>query len=374
MMVKVRALLDGVIHPDLSSLIGTFDVKIAEAVIQKQLSMLAAVAHEYVAHLQQLHPCFKDCVSPWGSTLPPASNAVSSNQVSNPPMWEYDRMGRITNAAHLITTMGFEIGSCVFKKIDTTVSGRIVSITNDAVSVLLDTGVSSDVPTPQFLNKEWSVTLTKQAPEMVVEWLKFQPTVSPDFNVVGAKAFVSVTLTDLTFSHVEHLSSLEIQAKPGKSVIVTDSIPKGKLVLVPSTTKIESGSTFKRPEQALFQVGCIAGVKYWLTPHVSLPGTKATPFVCPAWFVETSDDDAVVNMELKRLGPFGDRYKIYIPVLRNLKVLAAGDKLVMKKFDSSFAELEDSATSVAPKAPKSKAKAKADAAGGAEGSKRRKRD
>ena len=332
MMLQLRVLLTRhEKHPEYSVIVGAFDVKIAEGVLQKlDAKDLSCSAQGYMESLATKYPQLESLTSPWQSysTSANASSVSSAQPASQPSVWEYDAAGKVSNALQLILGMGFSIGSLVAKKSDNSIKGTIVNADNNEVTILIEENGSSDnFLTTSFLANEWSILPKVKPQEFIDDWMNFHPSSSAEFETFSMKALISTELSKLTHSHTDHLPSLRLQTKPYKSRYVTASIPKGKLILVPSSMKVECASEYKKPDQAMFHVCEFNGLKFWLNATIVLPGTKATPFICPTWFIEYTTDPDQVNLEIKSLGPFGDQRKVNIPVFRNTKALNAGDQL-----------------------------------------------
>ena len=100
---------------------------------------------------------------------------------------------------------------------------------------------------------------------------------------------------ELASKHEPRLSNLRLISKPKKQVIADTKIEKGKCIVVPSTLRIGTSRDGAVPSGAV-GLGQSCGVTFYLSPMTVMPGSRATPFLCPCWFVELSSDPNHVSL------------------------------------------------------------------------------
>ena len=188
-----------------------------------------------------------------------------------------------------------------------------------------------------LLNGEWVVYTPKAEPEELVDWESCAATSSLLFKAHVTAGEVLKDLFALTQQHEGKLwSHLTFQLKPSKCVVVKNSIGKGKLTLVPSTSKVAVKIAPDTLPAAVWQVqlSCPEGVQVGLQSAFQLPKAAegeepALPgFFAPFWMVTTTDAEDQANMKIHW---HATSKRITIPVLKNVLALKAGDRLQFYK-------------------------------------------
>ena len=62
---------------------------------------------------------------------------------------------------------------------------------------------------------------------------------------------------------------------------------------------------------------------WWLQPHIQYQKDDNAGFIAPAWFVETTKEKDLINMEIN----WKEKNGVYVPVLQNCRPLKLGDRL-----------------------------------------------
>lgn len=165
------------------------------------------------------------------------------------------------------------------------------------------------------------------------------PLASSTWATDAIKGAIAIGLRLQFETHKECIKSLELLQNPA-GVKVLHPIPKGSLVLVAASQRIDKAkSTTSVPANA-FVVGSFAmpegSAVFTVSPHFVPPvsGTGEANkggWVAPFWLVESAGASATANMELRfeavEVGPF----RVNVPVLVNTNALAKGARLVWKK-------------------------------------------
>ena len=203
------------------------------------------------------------------------------------------------------------------------VKGTIVSMEADSVKLEVAdaNGVIATVPTKSFLQGSRSSYVPKPDPTEVnfslpsgCESLKLQHVCSKIFQKV----------CELSFQHEAATQSLKFTIKPQKKVIALKKFEKNKLCLIPVCQRVSYKVGDHVPANlAAVRVADFPNVGFWLVPMGN--SVKEDNFMSPFWHLSHSHEGH--NMEL-----FNVKFDNFrIPVARNLKVIEAGDVLVLFK-------------------------------------------
>lgn len=352
MMVKLRDYVttNGIDTPEVASALSRFDISVVAWVLGKSThGSLHEVAHSFVVEARALTQ--KSLVSPWE----PASTASSSVGVPAPThaMREFKTDGTLADPAVILLEQGFVVGSTVQRKTDKMVASVKSFIGSDVVLQAASGEILASVEA--FQTKEWIKHEVKSKPDAIMNWVAHSAHTSKEFQVARVKGMIIHELCELSIKHATNYDQLSLFTKPHKSVVALSKIEKNKLVLVSSSTKITNGS------EGHHFVAEVKGEKYWVTPHTTLPGTKATnPFIAPFWFVEKQADANLVNMEISAVSvKNADVGTFWFTIMKNVKALNPDDVLyVLDSSKTKASEVKKSAATPGdsksqPKKPRS---------------------
>jgi hypothetical protein len=262
-------------------------------------------------------------------------------------MREFNDDGSLKNVAVLFHAAGFDVGQFVERRSDKT-RGTIESFNSSCVKLLMDgtVDVLASINVEEFLNKKWSIIR-----KAVKDVLEVKPTKSPmqfdEFNVSRLAAFIQLELCNLTSTHSSLLSDLKVTVKPKREVCVSKSFDKNKLILVPTSLKIQC----KQQDQSLSANSIVVdvvpavAVKFLLTAPLSELEDRA--HMAPFWFVGQSAEDEEINMHIVYQKSQLDGFKLKIPIARNMNHVAEGTRLCFKKQEGK--RQADAAEAPAPK-------------------------
>lgn len=236
----------------------------------------------------------------------------------------YDQKGSIEPAA-MCQELGFRAGGRMMRKKDKLVV-RVLQWRNDQVEIEVDADQDEQegvyrIECSSLLEGDWKPLKDEQASYVAIEryeHLMIQGREEMSAAVVKGK--VLQCLLDLEKKYAKPMNDLRIIFKPRKEVRAKGAYPKGKLILVPSTWKLD----FKEPASGI-KIDC--GQDAWLIS--ACVGPQGDDFskavVNPFWHVGKSHDPNECNMELyvpKDNNPFK------IPLMRNLCPISENDQLV----------------------------------------------
>jgi hypothetical protein len=312
---------------DMAAALSRFDVAVVAWVMGKSSSAsLDVVAHSFIEEARAISKT--SLHSDW-EPLAPAVPQASAPSVPSNTMREFLPDGSLADPAVILVEQGFFVGASVVRKSDK----LIASLKSfDGAFVTLQTATGEiQAPVQDFQSKAWVKFEAKTKPDAIQNWMDHSAHSAKEFQIARVKGLIVDELCELTMKNVKNYDCLALFSKPHRSVMALGKIDKGKLVLVPSSTKITHGA-----DGHLFVVESF-GEKFWIAPHVSLPGTKsASPFLSPFWLVEKTTDPELVNMEIstckvKKL----DRFTFTFQIVKNMKALKAEDTLYVLDQDKA---------------------------------------
>eukprot|EP00435_Cladocopium_sp_Y103_P006913 s3514_g2.t1 len=239
----------------------------------------------------------------------------------------YDSDGQLVNPTQLIQTMGFVIGSSVIRG---STRATITDMKGSQVQLSVDEGDTStsyEVSINSFLKGEWKVG-KKQADVQKFTWDEFQhvrPHLNDIVNFMCVKGEVSRRLMELEIQHESSCKGLVLQTKPYKSVFTAKHYAKGKLILVPSTQKIE-----KKACPGSVALGTIRDIGLHLWPCYGPPKKDGLDgsFMCPFWMVKRSNKESEANVEIRKvIAEDQENNSVKIPLMYNTAPLDPSTEL-----------------------------------------------
>lgn len=330
LMTEVRQHLSDnqVVIADLWSELGWMDVNLVKFVLGKHSSSsLLMIVQSFLSDVKAKLK-LADLVSPWDVS---ACSSGSAAQVPIPTvpnlLREFGKDAKIDNPCNMLFEKGIQTGVSVMRKADK-VLGYIHSMAS--ASVIVRTGDGQvEVCADDFLDGKWVRNASKiDAVEEISEWFRHAAHECQDFRVLHVKSTLTLEMYELASKHEPRLSNLRLISKPKKQVIADTKIEKGKCIVVPSTLRIGTSRDGAVPSGAV-GLGQSCGVTFYLSPMTVMPGSRATPFLCPFWFIEMSSDPNLINMEITYHSFKVHDGKLSIPIAKNIVVLKPGDNLIL---------------------------------------------
>jgi hypothetical protein len=257
-------------------------------------------------------------------------------------MRDFTDDAKLENAVQMVAERGFRIGMSVCRKADN-FRAHIEDMQGDQVTLRTVKCEQVVATVSSFLNGEWAEYEPKPEPEELLNWTQYSPQHSLDFKIQRVKGLIMWELHELTVKHSAVLENLKVFLKPKKEVFASKGFEKGKLIIVPSTLKVDhkvGGGLDVVPANAV-NIGTLLGdgadkVRFWLVPTVVMPKANASKcstnaFVCPFFMVRIVHEIDEGNMEIV---PNMDKHNgnaesPTIPVMRNRKAIKAMDCLTM---------------------------------------------
>ena len=268
------------------------------------------------------------------ATAAPAAAAKACS--SAPVMLELDEHGGLKNAMGLLAARGYELGSDVRRRADKTV-GKIQDVKDGFVYIQLSSGDVAKESIDKKLGNEWVVFKPKDEAQVLEDLSLYGPKTNPDHEGFMMIAEIAMQLR-LLGQQESGTDKLALETKPHKHLQVVQDIGKGKLMLVPTTSKI----IHKAAGQAnFFEVETkwtMDARKFFLCSSCVLPkdDAKIKPLIVPFFFVNYTEEEDEANVKLIQVqAEKGSSIKF--PVFKNTKKLVVGDVLLCYKAKESKA-------------------------------------
>ena len=164
----------------------------------------------------------------------------------------------------LLKEKGFQVGSYVVRKKDKA-RGQIRSMESSVVVLTIETESISGVckvAVASFLRGDWKI-VKKPAESLEFSWpvyKDFAGTNSSLLQLMGVRGRVAQAVLQAGRKFERTTEGLKLQVKPMRNVVCQQSFPKGKMVLAPSSHKLET-------KPGGLPLGKIDGVQLFLYPQ-----------------------------------------------------------------------------------------------------------
>lgn len=214
--------------------------------------------------------------------------------------------------AHHASQVGYAPGVIVAaKKSSSTEIWKILKLTDDQTVLTLlvdgDGTTEQTLPTAELL-EQWRVHKGKITSPLYL-WnaadLTGSPAQSPAWAADGVKGAVALALRAAYVDHESVVQGLQVLQHPN-GVKATTKFPKGKLILVAASQRVERCKSTTTVGSNAFSVGVfdVAGTHamfqvchHFVPPVVGRDSKQQAAWVAPFWLVESGEDSAV-NMEV----------------------------------------------------------------------------
>ena len=202
----------------------------------KRYQCKEALAHDIVLILQGVLSC--SIPSPWlAHATEPAKDTETDSQKGVKLTRELNEDGSVKDSACLLNEAGFFNGSWVRRKADME-SGNITAVQNGKVSLKQNERMVK-VPLDAFLDGQWALFTPKAEPQVLEDVRAYSPNQFPGYT---RQILIANCALDLNELYEKHQSSqswdrLRVTLKPRKSVVATNFLGKGKLILCPARCK-----------------------------------------------------------------------------------------------------------------------------------------
>ena len=294
----------------------------------KRYQCKEALAHDVVLILQGVLSC--SISSPWlAHATEPAQDTETDSQKGVKLMRELNEDGSVKDSGCLLNEAGFFIGSWVRRKADME-SGNITAVQNGKVSLKQNERMVK-VPLDAFLDGQWALFTPKAEPQVLEDVRAYSPNQFPGYT---RQILIANCALDLNELYEKHQSSqswdrLRVTLKPRKSVVATNFIGKGKLILCPATLQIKTG--IEKPDDALLIQQPIQEFQMWPQPTCVLPKAEGDAgFLNPCFFVQPLTDESACNMQVFYVNSPRSK-RVRLPLLKNTCDLHEGQVLYIWK-------------------------------------------
>ena len=251
-------------------------------------------------------------------------------------------MGQLADKALLLVEKGYTVKSWVSRKKDK-ITAQIKSMSNTVVILSIEEGDLAgtvSVSHNSFHKGEWRVV---KPPVEKVHLDHLELYVASTNNEFMKKILIGrITgkLLEMETSNMDVVEGLKLALKPRRNVIACKKFSKGKLVLVPTTLRIESKDVSEHASgnQSICIGKCGTENTVYLNPCFANPSDKVDPgvaFVAPFWLVQTThvQEEAKMHMSLT-VGPSEKNATLKIPTLVNSCAVNTDDVLLRFLFPS----------------------------------------
>lgn len=278
-----------------------------------------------------------------GAAAPGEGSSASAQQPSGATV-KPETVADLQDLGLQARKVGFTEGAVVAsKKAEALVLHRIVAIDADNVQLgeLSDGQVvrETSLATTELL-ESWRLhkgKVTSALPGWDPAGGASSPLQSASWAADVVKGAVALAFQQRLAEHSEADAHLEILINP-TAVKVKAAMPKGTLVLVGASPKVDKAKPSGLSSGAAVGVGCFAlpgapaGVHFQVVSHFVPPLTpngepSKQPWVVPFWCVTLVADSGSANMELAFFQTTIGDFEVFVPYLVNKTALQAGDRL-----------------------------------------------
>eukprot|EP00439_Symbiodinium_sp_Y106_P022471 s5144_g2.t1 len=303
---------------------------------EKKYKSLEGICHDAVSIIAGVIGVTID--SPWeaqAETLPIAS---ASPGKSADRLVELNPDGSMKTPGAILEGMNIIVGSCVRRRKDK-MECEVLAIDNSVKLKSLADGRAMRAQMDSFIRGEWQVFTPKTEVHEIEDIQPFGPqSVHPDYHVARTVAMIHCEMHSLVENHEMHdtMAKLKLCIRPTKLVVKT-AVPKGKLILVPFSTKVvakSSSETMQGAVEVTLKKGC-HDRRFFIAASNSMPkASEDAPdqlvgFLSPFFLVQNVEDESKANMTAVLSG--NKQTDIRIPMLKNSVALSAGQELMVYK-------------------------------------------
>ena len=363
MMTAVRKLLrehcgaDVCMNNAMTQALGFQDMAMAAHVLgiklkgEKRWQKIEGIAHDFVVLARGILGA-PDLPDPWAADAEDSQADVSAEAASGSmPLLELGDDGTLKDPSQLLASRGLVVGCHLRRKADKT-EGKMASHKNGMIYVELEGGAQAKVELNSMLQGEW-VLFTPKAEVELLDIQPYMPSSNVDYQAGIKMCQIQLELADMESLYEESAQMVQLQLKPNK-LIAKCTIPKGKLTLVPTTSKVTH-----KPGYEVLTDWKLDSRKFYVVSACVLPsdGARAKPFVVPFFYVQFTEDIEQANLELQHLKVKNGKFKF--PVYRNHVKIEEGDLLLCyKRKEAKYPPLDISPSTIKRKRDASPSKKK----------------
>ena len=227
----------------------------------------------------------------------------------------YDSEGELRDQSVLLKEKGFQVGSYVVRKKDKA-RGQIRPKESSVVVRTIETESISEVAVASFLRGDWKI-VKKPAESLEFSWPVYKDFAGTNSNLLqlmGVRGRVAQAVLQAGRKFEHTMEGLKLQVKPMRNVVCQQSFPKGKMVLAPSSHKLET-------KPGGLPLGKIDGVQLFIHSSFSPPGKDGSldrSVLCPFFMVRKTDQEEEANCVISPMfGDGEDNSAVKIPLMIN---------------------------------------------------------
>ena len=348
LMSELRGLISSHINVDDQNLVNVFAVVDSNLVAhvmglsvhaeEKKYKALEGIVHDAVSILSGIIGVQID--SPWqghAESVPTTASASSAKPVDR--LVELNSDGSMKTPGAILEGMQMKVGSCVRRRKDK-MECEILAIDTGVKLKSLTDGRALRAPIDSFVRGEWQIFTPKAEVHEIEDLQPFGPqSVHPDFDVAHTVALIHCEMHALVDNHDMHdtMAKLKLHIRPTKLLAKT-AVAKGKLMLVPFSTKVVSRSSSEPMQGGAVEVtlktGCHDRRFFIAASNIMPKASEEAPddlvgFLSPFFLVQTVEDETKANMIIVLSGT--KQSHVRIPMLKNSVPLTAGQELLVYK-------------------------------------------
>ena len=298
-----------------------------EGICHDAVSILAKVLGVPIASLWEAH----------AETLP----AAESGGKPADRLIELNPDGSMKQPGEILESMSIKAGTFVRRKKDK-VECEVLHVDHAVKLKNLSDGRAVKVQIDAFVRGEWQVYTPKQEVHEIVDLELYGPqgqSVHPDFDIAHTVAKIHCEMHALVENHDVHgsMKMLKFVFRPTRSLVTKSAIGKGKLILVPFSSKVvarSSSDTLHGAAEVTLQNGCHDRRFFIVASNIMPKASEEAPdlpvgFLCPYFMIQTVEDESKANMTSVLSGTKSSDLRV--PLMKNSVPLAAGQELLIFK-------------------------------------------
>eukprot|EP00439_Symbiodinium_sp_Y106_P005757 s3129_g1.t1 len=289
---------------------------------EKKYKSLEGICHDAVSIVAGVLGVPID--SPWEAQAETLAVASASSGKAAARLVELNSDGSMKSPGAILEGMNIIVGSCVRRRKDK-MECEILAIDTSVKLKSLADGRAMRAHMDSFIRGEWQVFTPKAEVHEIEDLQPFGPlSAHPDFDVAHTVAMIHCEMHSLVENQDMHdtMAKLKLCIRPTKLVSKT-AVPKGKLILVPFSTKVvarSSTETMQGAVEVTLKKGCHDRRFFIAATNIMPKASEDAPdqlvgFLSPFFLVQSVEDQSQANMTIVLSG--NKQTDIRIPMLKN---------------------------------------------------------
>ena len=303
---------------------------------EKKYRSLEGICHDAVSIVARVLGV--PIASPWEAHAEALPAAESGGKAAD-RLVELNPDGSMKQPGEILEAMSIKPGTFVRRK-KNKVECEVLHV-HDAVKLKnLSDGRAVRVQIDAFVRGEWQVYTPKQEVHEIMDLQPYGPqSVHPDFDIAHTVAKIHCEMHAVVQNLDVHatMEKVKLQLRPTKTLVTKSAIGKGKLSLVPFSSKVvvrSKSDTLQGAAEVTLKKGCHDRRFFIVASNIMPKASEDAPdvlvgFLSPFFFVQTVDEESKANMTIVLSGT--NSSEIRIPIMKNLVPLPAGQELLIFK-------------------------------------------